>query len=230
MVDSIDTQLNARPALSTPRAPRVRWVFAAAVAFILCTLSFLGYIGLFGNFHEITPGKCYRSEQLKPQAIKDAIASRGIKSVLNLRGEQKNADWYKGELAACIEQNIDHADFNIGLGQLPKPETLQQLVTKLENGPYPMLLHCRSGSDRTGLASAFYLNIVEKKPLDDAEAEQVTWRYGHFGIGRAQSINAFFKLYHDTAHGQSLKDWLYKTYPAEYEKQIAGSSKVRVDD
>ena len=219
--------------IAPPRAcviwfKRLLCAFALVVA---VALGFMGYIGLFNsNFREVTPGKCYRSAQLKPEALKEAIASHGLKSVLNLRGERKNEEWYKGEMAVCEAAKIDHADINIGLGQLPKPETLKQLVEKLEAGPYPMLMHCRSGADRSGLAGAFYRHIVEKKPLEEAEAEQVTWRYGHFEIGKAKCINEFFKLYHDTAHGQSLKDWLNKTYPAEYEKRVAETAKSSVAD
>jgi len=205
----------------------------ASLALVLVggvVLSFMSYIGFFGNLRAIAPGKCYRSEQMKPQAFKEAIESHGIKSVLNLRGEHGNQEWYKSELALCSAEKIDHADLNIGLGELPKPETLQQLVAKLETGPYPMLLHCRSGSDRSGLAAAFYLHIVEHKPLPEAEAEQVTWRYGHFPIGKAKSINAFFQLYQDTAHGQPLKEWLVQTYPAEYAKRVGAQSHGLVND
>ncbi len=219
--------------ISPPRARFVRLnrLLGAIALVVAVALGFMGYIGLFNsNFREVTPGKCYRSAQLKPEALKETIASRGLKSVLNLRGERKNEEWYKGEVAVCETAKIDHTDINIGLGELPKPSTLKLLVEKLEAGPYPMLLHCRSGADRSGLAGAFYRHIVEKKPLEEAEADQVTWRYGHFGIGKAKCINEFFKLYHDTAHGQSLKDWLNNTYPAEYEKCVDGAEKSRVAD
>jgi len=213
-----------------PSAAWFKRILFAFAALALVTLGFLAFIGFFGNFREVSPGKYYRSEQLKPQGFKDAITAHGIKSVLNLRGEQSNAEWYKGEVAVCASEKIDHMDINIGLGALPKPETLQRLVEKLEAGPYPMLVHCRSGSDRSGLAGAFYLNIVEKKPLAEAEADQVSWRFGHFAIGRAQSINAFFQLYHDTSKGQSLKEWLYQTYPAEYARMATAQTKSRTND
>ncbi len=224
MVENERVTASQKPSMLLKRA------LVATALIGVASLSFLAYIGVFGNFHTIVSGKCYRSEQLTPQAITDAIRHNGIRCVLNLRGEQKNAEWYKGEVAACAAEKVDLDDINIGLGALPKPDVLQHLVAKLEAGPYPMLLHCRSGSDRTGLASAFYLHLVEKRPLPDAESEQVTWRYGHFPFGKAKSINAFFDLYHQTSDGKSLKEWLIETYPAEYEKRAASETGKRKND
>ncbi len=182
------------------------------------------------NFREIVPGKFYRSAQLEPIGFKDAIVHHGIKSVINLRGERKNELWYQNEIAVCADEKVDHFDINIGLGDLPKPETLKALVEKLEAGPYPMLMHCRSGSDRTGLGGAFYMHLVEKKPLEQAEAEQVSWHYGHFPIGRAKNINDFFELYHATAKGKNLREWLYSDYPALYDERHRAKTPARVDD
>lgn len=218
------------PSSVPPKRSVMKRALVGTAAVAVATLGFLFFIGVLGNFRVVDAGKCYRSEQLKPQAIKDAIQSHGIKSVINLRGERSNDAWYKGELAACVDEHVDHADFDIGLGALPKPEVLQRLVEKIEAGPYPILLHCRSGSDRTGLASAFYVHLVEKKPLAEAEAEQVTWRYGHFNLGKARSINSFFDLYHATSGGKPLREWLYQTYPDEYAKHAAVQSKSRVND
>ncbi|MEI6235698.1 MAG: tyrosine-protein phosphatase [Planctomycetota bacterium] len=214
----------------SPKSPWIKRLLIGVPVISAVVLCFLAYIGLFGNFRSISEGKCFRSQQLKPQAITDAVAAHGIKSVLNLRGESKSAEWYKGEVSACQIANIDHTDINIGLGALPKPEILLKLVDKLEAGPYPMLLHCRSGSDRSGLAAAFYLHIVENKPLPEAEAAQVSWRYGHFPIGPAKSIDDFFALYHTTANGQPLKEWLVKTYPAEYAKRTPAQNALRRSD
>ncbi len=195
------------------------------------TLGFLGYIGVLdSNLREVSRGKLYRSAQLKPAGFKAIIESQGIKSVLNLRGERKGEEWYRAEIAVCEEANVEHVDLNIGLGELPRPEVLQALVAKLEAGPYPMLIHCRSGSDRTGLGSAFYVHFVEKMPLEQAEAEQVTWRYGHFGIGRAKSINDFFELYHASSNGKDLKAWLYDDYSRLYNERVTSKDKVRSDD
>ncbi|HLX62299.1 MAG TPA: tyrosine-protein phosphatase [Planctomycetota bacterium] len=217
---------------SVPR--RRRWpkrVLIGGAAFSGLVLVLLWQVGLLGNnFREVSPGKCYRSAQLQADGFKDAIEKRGLKSVVNLRGERKNEAWYQGELAACLAEKVAHVDINIGLGELPHPEALKALVETLDAGPYPMLLHCRSGSDRSGLGAVFYRHLVEHKPLDEAEREQINWRYGHLAVGKAKSIDDFFKLYHESAGGQSLRDWIYKTYPAIYAKQAAAKTGDRSED
>lgn len=208
------------------KPPRFRWakrLLLGVVSLALLVLGLMWYCGLLdGNLREVSKGKVYRSAQLKPAAFKEAIESRGIKSVINLRGDRKSEAWYKDELALCEAQKVEHVDINIGLGELPRPEVLQSLVTTLEAGPYPMLLHCRSGADRSALGAAFYMHIVEKKPLEDAVNAQLTWRYGHVAIGKAKSIDDFFELFRTTAGGQGLKEWLYSTYPAVYAKRATG--------
>lgn len=214
----------APSASPSARRPAI-WLKRGLFGFLGCgvlALLFFWHVGLLGtNLREISPGVCYRSAQLKPQMLRAVIAEKNLRSVLNLRGERKKADWYGPELAECQTAHIDHADINIGLGELPRPEAIKQLIEKLEAGPYPMLMHCRAGADRSSLGAVFYVHLVEKKPLETAEAEQLTWRYGHFGIGEAKYINAFFKLYHDTSNGQPLKEWVYKTYPSLYPAQLA---------
>jgi len=207
---------------------RSRWLKGTAIGFSFVAVvgvAALWYCGfLDGNFREVSAGKVYRSGQLDEDGFKDAIQMHGIKSIVNLRGSRKTALWYSGEKALCAAENVDHADIDIGLGELPSPEVLRDLVEKFESGPYPMLIHCRSGADRTALAATLYQNIVEKRPLDEAMRAQVSWRYGHFAVGKAKSIDEFFSLYKATAHGQNLKDWLHNTYPAEYAKRATHTS------
>ena|ERR1043165_3600836 len=215
------------PSPSNPGKGRFRWVKRLLAGIAVLALTALGlawYCGLLdGNLREVSKGKVYRSAQLKPAAFKQTIESRGIKSVVNLRGFRKNEAWYQGELALCEAEKVEHVDINIGLGDLPRPEVLQALVAKLEAGPYPMLLHCRSGADRSALGAAFYMHIVEKKPLDEAAREQLTWRYGHVPVGKAKSIDEFFELYRTTANGQSLKEWLNTAYPKIYAQRTSGA-------
>jgi len=45
----------------------------------------------------------------------------------------------------------------------------------------PILIHCREGADRTGLASALYLAAIKKAGEAVAEG-QLSIRYGHISL------------------------------------------------
>jgi protein tyrosine/serine phosphatase len=61
----------------------------------------------------------------------------------------------------------------------PDPALLAHLLTALATAPTPLLIHCKDGADRTGLASALYeLTVVHKSPA--IADTQLSFRYGHF--------------------------------------------------
>ena len=47
--------------------------------------------------------------------------------------------------------------------------------------PKPVLIHCQAGSDRSGLAAAFYLAALAKAGEEKSEA-QLSIRFGHIAI------------------------------------------------
>ena len=70
----------------------------------LISLSFLPFLAVsFGacrmnaNFHEIDPGKYYRSAQLHPDELQKAIDHFQIRTVINLRGEAPEEKWFQEE-------------------------------------------------------------------------------------------------------------------------------------
>lgn len=175
---------------------------------------YTGWVG--DNFREVSPHKCYRSGQLSPQALRRYIQEYGIRCVVSVRGGSEKAAWYHGELQACKELNCLHAAYDISLGHLPEPNEVDGLVTRLEQGPYPMLLHCKQGADRAAFGAVLYLMLVEHKTLDEALAAALTWRYGHVAVGRAAVIDEFFELYRATADGRDIKTWIKEAYPMLY--------------
>jgi len=57
-------------------------------------------------------------------------------------------------------------------------EKMDALIGHLRRGPAPVLVHCRAGADRAGLAAALYLAATGRAP-EEARA-QLSLRYGHF--------------------------------------------------
>jgi protein tyrosine/serine phosphatase len=113
------------------------------------------------NFHEVIPGKVYRSAQLDLKLLAKAIEVFGIKSILNLRTYSNKSEIKKNERELADKLNI--AYYHVPLrskykitakskGQLL--EYLGEVKKKL-----PVLIHCQHGKNRTSLATASLLKL-----------------------------------------------------------------------
>ncbi|MEI6806838.1 MAG: tyrosine-protein phosphatase [Myxococcaceae bacterium] len=176
--------------------------------FILGVLIYTNKIG--DNFHEVSKSKFYRSALMSADNLSERIRKNHIKLVFNLIGEAR-ADWYDDEVEATEKAGAQHESISLSATHLPEPEKLEQIFKRFEAGPYPMLIHCHGGSDRSGLVSVLYLMVVEKKPLDEA-LSQLSLHYGHFSVGGTKAMDDFFELYRKTNHGQDIATWSRTTY------------------
>lgn len=150
----------------------------AAVALIAAGL---GILQLTGNFHTVVDGELYRSAQVSPNDLHHYARKHGIRSVINLRGENKGSNWYDDEVASAKALGLNHYDFRMSSRrQLHKDEALR-LIALMRDAPKPLLIHCRAGADRTGLASALYMAAIAKVSEGQAE-KQLGLPYGHVSL------------------------------------------------
>lgn len=142
---------------------------------------YLGYLQISDNFGTVVPNEVYRSAQPTADAIHEYATRNGIKTILNLRGENKGSPWYDNEVAAAKELGITHIDFGMSARRELDSQSIAQLIAIMRDAPKPLLIHCKAGSDRTGLASALYLAAVKKEDVKVAEGE-ITLYYGHVSL------------------------------------------------
>jgi protein tyrosine/serine phosphatase len=132
-----------------------------------------------GNVHVVEPGHLYRSAQLNGPALDDVVDRYGIRTIINLRGEQPWQPWYKDEMLVSQKRGLVHIDVPMSATQKPDETAMANLISALRESPEPILVHCESGADRAGLASALYELLDAGRPVAVA-AEQLSFRYGHF--------------------------------------------------
>ncbi len=164
------------------RKPRKR-LKRGLSAFGIVALLFGAYLGglqLLGNFHEVLPGELYRSAQPSGADIDTYAARYGIKTILNLRG-QNTADWYLQESAAAKKAGITHINYPLSASHIVTPQQAHELLALMRDAPKPLLIHCQAGADRTGLVSVLYLQQIAGIDEETAE-EQLSLRFGHIGI------------------------------------------------
>lgn len=142
---------------------------------------YLGYLQLSGNFATVIAGEVYRSAQPSPADVREYAARNGIRSIINLRGENIGKAWYDEEIAVSKELGITHMDFRISARRELDQNKVEALLATMRNAPKPILIHCKAGSDRTGLASALYLAAVAKQGEKAAE-DQLSFYFGHLSL------------------------------------------------
>lgn len=155
-----------------------RIALGSALVAIGAAAAWLGGLQLTGNIHEVEPGALYRSAQLGRGALSEVIQDYHIRSVINLRGINPEAPWYSGELAVSRALGVTHYDFPMSANDMVAPAMMARLAALLRSAPKPVLIHCQSGADRSGLAAALYEYAVAARPAEEAE-EQLSLRYGH---------------------------------------------------
>jgi protein tyrosine/serine phosphatase len=138
-------------------------------------------IQLTGNFAVVVPGELYRSNQPTSARLQDYAIRYEIRTVVNLRGHDDKAGWYREEAAAARRLGIELIDFPMQADRRIDAKTATELAAILRDAPRPILIHCRSGADRTGLASVIYLSRVARADEETAE-RQLSLRYGHIAI------------------------------------------------
>ena len=62
------------------------------------------------------------------------------------------------------DQGLEFYDLPMSACRRPTRRELLVLLDLFEHCRYPLLIHCKSGSDRTGLASALYLMSRRGEP------------------------------------------------------------------
>ncbi|MGF9563203.1 dual specificity protein phosphatase family protein [Neorhizobium sp. JUb45] len=177
------------------RRVSVRYFVAGFLALILFAGGYIGLLHLSGNFHTVISGELYRSAQPTPDQIERYAQQYGIRTIVNLRGENDSQAWYTDEVATARKLDIRHIDFRMSARkQLTGPEA-DRLVALLKDAPKPILIHCLSGADRTGLVSVIYSNQVAGLPEHQAE-RQLSILFGHVGIPLISAAYAMDESWH----------------------------------
>lgn len=124
--------------------------------------TFTRIIGVPGssNLGVVRDGAIYRSAQ--PEIYEALPQYLGIKTVLYLR-ENYQQSWTNG---------MKYIPFHLNVLSDITPEDFDLLVFNLSNPEnQPILVHCLSGSDRTGVACAAYRMAVDGWTMEDALEE-----------------------------------------------------------
>lgn len=194
---------------------KVILAYLAIIALIAAGLIYL----YFHDFRVVIPNQVYRSNELSRAEFISVIRHYDIRSVVNLRGKQHaKSNWYRHEMQAMRITHVHHYDIPVKSESLPSVKQLKSLVNILESAPRPMLVHCASGVDRSGLAAAIVL-ILANAPMAKVE-KQISLRYfvikkdsvGRLVVGRYQQ---WLRENHLQTSKMNFLTWLSKLQEGE---------------
>jgi len=146
---------------------------------VLVPLGYFGYLQGQGNFSAVSEGRLYRSAQLSHSDLLRLLRQYGIRSIVNLRGNNVGSGWYQDELAAAKALGAAHYDYGLSANSDVDETAIDEILNILTAAPGPILIHCKAGADRTSLIAAVYLFAIEGKSPEEA-SRQLSILHGHF--------------------------------------------------
>ncbi|PJO48257.1 protein tyrosine phosphatase [Ochrobactrum sp. MYb29] len=158
--------------------------------------SYLIAIQLTGNFHVVVEGELYRSNQPDIDRLVAMKKDYGIKTIINLRGESPGSKWFEQEVYTANALKMDFIDFEMSATRQLNISDINRLVEVMSAADKPILIHCKSGADRTGLAAALYVAAIVGKSSNVAQ-QQLSILYGHFGfpLSSTYAMDRSFETY-----------------------------------
>nr|WP_321983759.1 tyrosine-protein phosphatase [uncultured Lichenicoccus sp.] len=165
---------------------------------------------VWSNFAPVLAGRVYRCNHPTPARLSDLASRYHVRTLVNLRGHRRcGSDALSRE--AARELGLAHVDMAFESRGAPHRERILRFEQIYRSVAFPILMHCKSGADRAGLASGL---VIMFEGGTAAEAlRQLSWRFGHFNRSRTGILDAFFLRYQREAEGRlPFMDWVRDEY------------------
>ena len=171
----------------------------------------------WSNFAEVVPGKLYRANHPTPARLANLTGRFGLRTVINLRGDKPNGSTALTQ-AASDALGLNHVFMAFESRGVPHRDRILRFHELYCSVPGPILVHCKSGADRAGLASGLAV-LFEGGSVADA-MDQLSWRFGHIKRSRTGILDAFFHHYAELADGRKpFLQWVQDDYDEDALRQ-----------
>lgn len=188
---------------------RIRWIVGILIVVTIVDVPLVYHRYRYQHskrFHEVTPGKLYRSGAMLADGFREAIERYQIRTVINLQNEAPDPEVRLGfftgasirESELCRQHNVRFVFLNPDLVSrrlVPeqRPKVIDEFLALMDDPMnYPVLIHCRAGLHRTGVLSAVYRMEYENWSVADAMREL---KAHGFGDRDATCANDYIRQY-----------------------------------
>jgi hypothetical protein len=140
-----------------------------------------------------------------------------------LRGGTQQDWWYVAEIEACQAGGASFYDLFLSAIRRPTRRELLILIEFLDRCEYPLLVHCKWGSDRTAMAVALYRMLKEGASPEEAE-KAFSIEFGHIPFDGPEHLHEPFREY-----AQWLKSEGHAHTPARFREWVRNDYKSADD-
>jgi len=167
---------------------------------------------LWTNFDQIAPG-VYRSNQPSHRRLA-RYRAMGIRTILYLRASsEKWAFHFERESLDALGMTM--VSVPLHSRSAPTRDAVQALIAAFRSIDRPFLMHCKSGADRAGLASAIYLMVMLGKDVKAAR-KMLSPRYVHLRFTKTGVLDLMLDRYEarNATSPISFEEWIDREYDA----------------
>jgi protein tyrosine/serine phosphatase len=160
-------------------------------------------------------GGLYRVNQPSPRRLAQYKQRFGIKTVINLRGQNDQLGWYRLEESACKTLGLKLINTQVYSRGLVDSGRLQELQAIIRDMELPALVHCKSGADRAGFFAVLYRHFRLGEPIEIA-SQELALKYGHSKSAKTGVLDYFFETFLSTRIvRQSFSQWTHSAFDRE---------------
>lgn len=140
------------------------------------------------NWGVIEASLLYRSKKLSTNRLHNRILKHNLKSILCL------AECKEEEKKLTENLKVKYFDLSMNISEITIHDA-ERIVRVLKAAPKPLLIHCRQGADRTGMAAALYFYKFKKLSMKSAKRKSLRMYYGHFHTWATHRIHEVLREY-----------------------------------
>jgi hypothetical protein len=109
------------------------------------------------NFSAMIPGRLVRNNHRTPGQLARLTRRYGLRVPINLRGPQPNNRADTRARATAARRGLEVPDVALKGGDAPDLDGIERQHDSYVRIDKPMLIHCRSGADRTGFVAGLFV-------------------------------------------------------------------------
>lgn len=179
--------------ITTKQWKQAAGFLAIGLGLVAFTFVFYRYVYTHSKrLRVVAEGKVYRSGQMTEEGFRNAVATYGIRTIINLQQDNRDPDlphnWFDRrtvkESELCKELGVRYLVVEPDLVNpdetgAKRPKAIDEFLALMDDESiYPVLIHCKAGLHRTGILLAVYRMEYEGWTVREAFEELKAHGFG----------------------------------------------------